>query len=393
MDTNILRHEVQDYIIANRHKDTATLLLKRGEVAGVSLKLIAQQIISRNKLEKKLPHWTATSGIYYPPILSAEQCSSAQTAEYKATLLKKTRVVDLTGGMGADTAAFAQQCPQVIYVEKDEELCAIARHNFKALRLKNIEVRNITAEDFISATAPIADHTFYADPARRDVHKKKVFLLSDCQPDIAELLPLLLQKGSRVLIKLSPLLDIRQALRELSGISQIHVLAVKNECKELLFVADREYEGSVEVFAVNFVKAGKEIFRFILDDEPESRVEYGLPEKYIYEPGAAILKAGAFRSVAEKFRMKKLHQHSHLYTSSVLVTDFPGKTFILEAILPFKEKLIKKALPGGQANVSTRNFPLSPPRLQARLHVKPGGEDFLMGTTLCDGRKVVLLLK
>ena len=376
---HIVESDIQTYVLKNRHKMQAEFL-----------HLVADQWMAHNKARYKLPKWYANTEVIYPAPLSVEQSSSEITADYKAHIFadsKYPQLIDLTGGMGVDSSAFSKSHQQVIYVERNKVLSQIAKHNFEALGLDNIQVVNDAADSFLQKT-PLDNHThFYLDPARRDASKNKVFRIEDCEPDILSIRHLL----ANFMVKYSPMLDIKLAIRQLNPIAEVHVVAVENEVKELLFL-NRNKTNSASITCVNFLNYGStQTFSFNYESEQLAEVTFGSPLTYIYEPNAAILKAGAFRSIAQAFRLAKLAPNSHLYTSEKLEENFPGRSFICEAVCRFDKKEILSNLPGNQANVSTRNFPMKPDEVKKKLGLKDGGDIYLFATESYQQHKIVLI--
>ena len=332
-----------------------------------------QQVEGRERTAEKLPTFAAIEDWWYPVRLSCEQCSSELTARYKASLVSGETMVDLTGGYGVDTYFLSEQFAHTDYVEQNAELCRIAEHNFSqptpALpKGKAINVHNCTAEDFLAAAGEY--DLIFIDPARRDSHGGKVFRLEDCTPNVVDLLPTLLAHGKRVMIKLSPMLDLTQAVKELSAFStqwSVYVVAIKNEVKELLLLSG----GSGRITAIDLAKK-EQVFVFSKEEEQKAQSAIGhLPLEignFIYEPSAAILKAGAYKLVAERFGLHKLDINTHLYASDTLVPDFPGR------IWKIVEKQDLK-----QANVLVRNYPLTPEQLKKKLHLRDGGAAYVIG--------------
>ena len=390
MNEKILTGEVQQFIEAHGDDDPVRLVLKGGELAGVPMKEVAEQIASRKKLLDKCPRWVSTPGIYFPPPLSVEQCSSEATAAFKASLFSGDVLVDLTGGLGIDDDAFSRVYKKVIYVEQEETLCELARHNFKTLGLDNISVTCSRAEKYVDTVPPGAD--VFIDPSRR-AEGKKVYRLGDCQPEVAGLVPLLLDKGCRVLVKAAPLLDIKQGLEELPGTSRVYVVAVDNECKEVLFLLEKNAVAEPTIHAINLTRKGQDQFVFTYREEQITSPEFSTPLQYIYEPNSALLKAGAFKLAGNRYGLAKLHASTHLYTSGKIVTDFPGRVFLLKGVLKVQKKEVQKVLPTGRANVFTRNFPLSATQLRDRLGLLDGGREYLCGITDTGDRKVLLWLE
>lgn len=372
---------IQEFIFKNEHVDERTLVLQHKTLFDLPTKLIAEQLAGRRKAKRKLPLWHETKGIVYPPTLNLEQSSSQATAHFKSTLLKKitnhTTITDLTGGFGVDSFFFAKQFESVTYVEPNTDLLDLVKHNHAQLQAHNLLYENTTAEEFL-----LTDHqagVFYLDPARRDAHARKIFKLSDCTPDITRLHQLFTQ-AEWVLLKASPLLDIQQGLREFPQTKIVLAVSVENEMKELLFLAQRNFSGEPEIEADDLDLKGdvKSKFTFAQAQETAAQSVYSEPLHYLYEPGAAILKAGAFKLIAQHFSLFKLAPHTHLYTSGVLLENFPGRTFRIEQLNP-TEKQLKALLPEGRAHVTERNYPLSAQQLMRRLKLQEGGDKFVWG--------------
>lgn len=385
MNKNILNTHVQEFINAHLNQDITKTILSGSPFAEVAIAEIADQIAAKKKCESKLPLWFQTPNIYFPPPLSVEQASSEITARYKAGLLSPGTLADLTGGMGVDCFYFSQNHQQTTYIESNPLLAAITHHNFEVLQAP---IRCETG-DGISLIHDGFFDTIYIDPSRRNQAKGKVFLLSDCQPNVVEQLNYLLSRCRRLLIKTSPMLDISAGLKELKNVHQLHIVAVNNEVKELLWLIQPQPAPQVELVTVNFKGEQPEFFTTLLGAEAEAT--YALPRKYLYEPNAALMKSGAFEAVSQHFGIDKLHKHSHLYTSDYL-TDFPGRVFIIEKTVLYNKKEMK-ILTDSTAHVATRNFPLSATDLKKLWKIKDGGEYYYFFTTLTDNSKAVLLCK
>ena len=319
-----------------------------------------QQVEGRERTADKLPTFSAIEDWWYPVRLSCEQCSSELTAKYKASLVSGETIVDLTGGYGVDTYFISEQFAHTDYVEQNEELCRIAAHNFAN---KPITIHNSAAEEFLK-TAGQYDLIFI-DPARRDSHGGKVFRLEDCTPNVVELLPTLLAHGKRLMIKLSPMLDLTQAVTAMSTVAwDIYVVAIKNEVKEVLLLSG----GSGQITAIDLDKKDQ-VFTFTKEEEKECPSSFHLSSfTFLYEPNAAILKAGAYKLVAQRFGLQKLDVNTHLYSSDSLVENFPGRIWRITE---------KQALK--QANVLCRNYPLTPEALKKKLHLQDGGTAYVIG--------------
>ena len=390
MIKEILNPAVQKFIKDHQLDDPFQLALEAKKYPGIPVDLAVGQIRSRQKAEKKVPSWTAVENIAWPPALSLEQSSSEQTAHFKSELLRGDMLADLTGGTGVDTYFLSKNFRKTIYVETDPWLCDLAKHNFPLLEQPDIEVRNETAEEFIKGLDGKVS-AIYIDPSRRKARQKRAFLLEDLQPNVLLLLPKLLEKSETILIKLSPLIDIGYLFKNIPNIQKVLVLAVDNECREVLCLINGKGSPKQQVEAVNLQSSGqRDTFRFDLDKEKALNIQAGLPGKYIYQPNAAIMKAGAFKSIAAAFQLQKLHINTHLYTSSEKMPNFPGAVFLLKNIIKPQRKALREFLPSGRANLTVRNFPATVAELKKRLQISDGGNDHLFATTLMDGRKVLL---
>ena len=439
--------KTKDFIKKHLNDDVNKLALSKFPEE-IDKQFVIRQIQARQVLSKKLPSWAENDELIFPKKLSLEQCSSELTAKYKALLLstnqhespqkisadscilvdekvstnqhESTRMisadscilvdeekilVDLTGGMGVDTSFLSDNFDKTYYVEMQEELCDIARHNFKILN-KNIEVVNDNAEHFLTTCGEV--DCIYLDPARRDEYGRKMVSLHDCSPDVAELQDVLLEKAKTVIVKLSPMLDIDVVKKELKNIKEIHIVAVKNECKEILVILGQQTlpiaHGS-QLIATDL----RENWNFSFTEDDEQNAEWTLADKvgrYLYEPGVAFMKAGCFKLLSQKYNLGKLHRNSHLYTSDELVADFPGRIFEVINVVPFDKKAKKNLWEttslssqliahGSQpkASIAVRNFPLSADELKKNLGLQDGSEFYIFGTTMKGEKKVVILTK
>lgn len=387
-----LEPHIQDFILENENADLRELALKANLYPQLPIPLIISQISARKKAKVKLPAFYAQKNIIYPPQISLEQCSSEQTATFKSSFLVGETLIDLTGGFGIDTYFFSKKFNKVIYVERNEVLATIAKHNFEVLAAENIEVICSEATDFLKNFTGKAC-CIYLDPARRDTANRKVVLLQDCEPNILEILPSLFRISGKVVLKTSTMLDIDLAVKELACVSKILILAVENECKEVIYFLSPEKENLVKIETINIDKAVVQKFNFERLTDENVNINYALPQKYLYEPNAAILKAGGFRSVAHQYRLAKLHPNSHLYTSENLVENFAGRTFEVQAVTKLDKKELQKYLFENKANIAVRNFPISVDEIRKKIGVKEGGNIFLFATTDCENKKVVLVCK
>ncbi|AQS92753.1 SAM-dependent methyltransferase [Polaribacter sp. BM10] len=377
MNLAILRTEVQQFILDNLKADITKLILKGSPFKDITVQELANQIVAKQKSEQKLPTWFTADKIYYPAKLSIEQTSSEITAKYKANLVKGNTIIDITGGFGVDCYYFSENFKAVTHCEIDTDLSAIVNHNYKQLEKKNIATFSGNGLDFLKNTDLNFD-CIYIDPSRRNDAKGKVFLLKDCLPNVPENIDFLFSKSSIILIKNSPILDITSAINELKFVKEIHVIAVHNEVKELLFILEKEYNNSIKIITKNIGKQKIENFSFKYKEESISN--YSEPLAYLYEPNAAILKSGGFHQITDQLNVFKLQQHSHLYTSENKI-DFPGRTFKIEHILNYDKKKIKKILLDNKANITTRNFPKTVTQIRKETKIKDGGNTYLFLTT------------
>ena len=388
MNKNILKTGVQSFIKNNYDTDIVSVLLSKPLFPEISQQELAQQLQGKKKAKEKLPTWFKTPGIYYPKKVNLEQTSSEKTAEYKAALVSGNQLADLTGGFGIDTYFFSRKIPLVTHCEIDPELHEIVSHNAASLGIDNVDFRCEDGIGFLRNTSQEFDW-IYIDPSRRDESKNKVFQLTDCTPDVVIHRDLLLSKAGAVMIKTSPLLDLSAGLGQLRQVNEIHVIAVNNEVKELLWILRKDNPDSeIKIRTVNFVKKGQEVFEFKRLEEKSSECSYTDPQTYLYEPNSAILKAGGFRSLCPFFKVNKLHEHSHLYTSDSLRT-FPGRVFKVIETIPFSNKSMKR-FKGAKANVSTRNFPESVAGIRKKFQVKDGGDLYLFFTTNKENQRIVI---
>jgi len=384
----ILNTGVQDFINKNLLSDIMSVLLSKPIFEGIGQKELAEQIEAKKKCREKLPTWFNAPNIYYPNKLNIEQTSSELTAEYKSQLVHGKSLIDLTGGMGVDSYYFARKVLKVFHCEINLGLSNIASHNFKILGQKNITCIPEDGIDFLMRS----DHNFdwaYIDPSRRSDKKGKVFLLEDCLPNVPGHLASIFKKTSNILLKTSPLLDIKMGVQALGFVKDIFVVAVQNDVKELLFVLEKGYSGPIQITAANIKPNKIDEFTFSLESEPLTNCNYALPSIYLYEPNAAILKSGGFRSVAQAHGVQKLHVNSHLYSSENLV-EFPGRRFKIQQVLPYSKKTLK-TLSFSKANITIRNFPISVAEIRKKHKIKEGGDHYLFFTQDLEENLIVLV--
>ena len=389
MIDQLSQDEVQQFIEEHLNEPPASLMFKASRYPHLPMQQVVEQVVSKRKAKYKIPEWFATRGIVYPPRLSMEQCSSQVTAEYKASLVKGDTMVDLTGGFGIDSYFLSKSFQKAHYVERYTHLVELANHNFSQLKAHHINIHQFQARTFLDSLLDPVDLIFL-DPARRDAENKKVVLLADCEPVVVQLMPLLRQKARTIMIKTSPMLDIKKALADLGGATAVHVVADRNEVKELLFVINVADEvGEPEIHCQNFI--GNELESFTFSYEQEAAIQTELDEvgQYLYEPNASILKAGAFKSITRDFALKKLHSNTHLYTASEAWLSFPGRIFKVLDKISLNKKHLRKALPDMKANITVRNYPMTVAQIRKKTGLMEGGEDYLIGLTDIKGPKVV----
>jgi hypothetical protein len=385
--------EEQEFIRQHQYRNPAELMLQASRYPGLPVAELVKQIQARQKASDKLPTWVANPDVVFPVAVSVEQSSSEATAAYKASLVSGSLLIDLTGGFGVDSFFFAKQFDSVVHVEQNSDLSEVAAHNFRLLGADNIETVNSTAECFLQTFAGQAD-VIYLDPARRGERSEKVHLLQDCEPDVLKLLPVLLQKANTVLLKTSPMLDIDLALEQLGTVAQVWVVALHNECKEVLYLITQQAAGETERHAVNLLPDGhKQEITFTKAQEEDATVSYADPQAFLYEPNAAILKSGAYRSVASQYGLQKLHPNSHLYTSATLMPDFPGRSFSCQGVGRYNKKELLARLPSRKANITVRNFPESVADIRKKTGIKEGGMDYLFFTTDMHQKPVVIFCR
>ena len=395
--SSILPSLVTEY----QHDDVQQLALQRNRFSQLSdtdFRFFLQQVEGKQRTRDKLPTFAQIEDWWYPVRLSCEQCSSEATARYKAELIghKHDTLIDLTAGYGVDTFFMAEHTQQAHYVERNAELCAIAEHNFSLYR-PNIQVHNTTAEEFLSSLPitniqypianspyPISHTLIYLDPARRSQSGSKVFRIEDCEPNIIDLLPSLRKHTSHIMIKFSPMLDITAALRILGNDWDTHIVAVNNEVKEVLFLT-----GTGVMHAVNIRGMQTDRLLFSPEDEKQAQLTIAIDiQQYIYESNAAIIKAGAFRWVGERYGLQKLDTNTHLYTSSTLLPDFPGRVWeVIDAeIKEPKKQLDTKP----KYSILSRNYPLSPEEIRKKYKLKDGDDMYLLAARHQGKPKLIL---
>ncbi|MDG1572691.1 class I SAM-dependent methyltransferase [Robiginitalea sp. M366] len=354
---------------------------------GVSARELAEQLAGAQTLSKKAPEWAQKPGVYYPPKVHLEQASSGVTARYKTRLAQGKILVDLTGGMGLDSYYFSRVFDTVHYCEAAPHLAEITAHNFQVLGAKNIKVQQGDGMEILQVL--LRENTspdwIYLDPSRRDASGGRVIRLEAYQPNILEWQDSLLETGARILMKTAPLLDLTQGLRAIKNVRQVHVVGVRNEARELLWILEPGFEGEPEIISTDLERDHWPDFRFTPAAEQKAQARFTPPSAYLYEPHAALMKAGPFKLISERFGLAKLHPSSHLYTGPEAIA-FPGRRFRILNIGPYKAK----NPPARKAHVVSRNFPMSVAQIRKRSRIAPGGDTYLFFTTLAGQGPVVI---
>lgn len=375
MNDHILAREVQQYINNHLNDDVHKIAMAKSPFPEVNAKELAGQIAAKNKSVKKLPSWYHQEGIYYPPLLSVEQCSSESTAAYKASLVQGETLIDLTGGFGVDSLYFSKRLKSVVHCEINEELSGIAAHNAKALNQDNIQFLAGDGMAYLKDTKTPFDN-IYIDPARRS-QAGKVFMLKDCTPDVVTHLDLLLSHSRRLIIKTAPLLDISAGLKELKNVTEVHVVSVRNECKELIWILENREAEQLKIICTTLNDEQKSFSFFKGEEDTAAEILAADLQQYLYEPDAALLKGGAFNLIASRYGLQKLHSQTQLYTSAHVLPEFPGRRFRINRLLPATELKKEKDLRG---NVIARNYQDKAENLVKKYRIRPDNYRFLIFT-------------
>jgi hypothetical protein len=387
-NAEILSEAVQSYISKNLNTPISDLIFKGNPFPSIPFSEIINQIEAKNRCLKKLPTWYNGHNLYFPNKLNIEQPSSETTAKFKSELISGEHFIDLTGGFGVDDYYFSKRFNNVHHCDINDELSKIVVHNYKALSVTNIKCHSCNGIEVLKDLNQKFDW-IYLDPSRRDDRKAKVFMLKDCLPNAPKFLGLFFKYSKHVMIKTSPLLDISSGINELQYVKTIYSIAFKNEVKELLWILEHDYKGDIAVKTTNISGRESQNFNFKLKQESIAEANYSEPLTYLYEPNSAILKTGAFNSIAIQLNLFKIHKHSHLYTSDTLI-DFPGRRFKIVKSAVYKKKSFKRDFSLTKANVTTRNFPEQVSQIRKKLSLKDGGKDYLFFTTDKLGFKLVI---
>jgi len=385
--SEILKPEIQEFINANLHSDVAKLAFKKNPFPEIDFAVILNQITAKSKAENKLPTWFETENIIYPSKISVEQTSSEKTALYKSELISGENLIDLTGGFGVDDFYFSKKIKSVVHCEMNYELSDSVNHNFQQLKATNIKCFAGDSIDILKNLNRKFDW-IYIDPSRRSDSKGKVFMLKDCLPNVPDLLETYFKFSENILVKTAPILDISAGLIELSNVKTIHIVALENEVKELLWEIKKGYSGAVKIKTVNILKDKTEKLDFDLSEDYIANL--GLPKKYLYEPNSSIMKSGSFDAVSSIFGIDKFHLNSHLYTSEEII-DFPGRAFQIEQVFPYAKAEMKTFLQNKKANITVRNFPETVENIRKKWKIADGGNCYCFFTTDMNNNKIVLL--
>jgi 16S rRNA G966 N2-methylase RsmD len=379
--------DIYDFVLSHEHEDINRLLLQKH--TDIDIKWAVQQIEGRKIAKYKLPFFYAHRNIHYPKKISLEQCSSELTAKYKASLVQENTFIDLTGGFGIDTVFCAKNFKKAIYIEQNPDLVTIFTHNLAVLSIQNIEVYCTDALSFLQQDTNVYSW-LYVDPARRNNLGNKVFLLSDCEPNIITHWNLITQKAKNILIKTSPLLDIKHVWQNLP-VTATHIVAVKNEVKEVLYLIEQGKNISGNIRCVNITESECKTFTANLYDEQNIQIQYAFPQKYLYEPNKAILKAGLFKAVAQQYSLYKIAPNSHLYTSQEYIGHFMGRIFEVKKVIPYHKKAFQE-FNSTSFNIIARNFSDTPEQIAKKLAVRTGGETEYIIATKDNQQKAILIL-
>jgi len=388
LDIDFLKPEIQEFINTNIGADVSRLALSKNPFPGSDWLQILNQVAAKTKAKDKLPTWFKTGTIIYPAKVSVEQTSSEKTAFYKSSIVSGGKLIDMSGGFGVDDYYFAQKVSEVIHCEINPELSTIVNHNVQALGTSNMECLNGDSTEILKNLNTNFDW-IYVDPSRRNDAKGKVFMLKDCLPNVPELLQFYFSFSDNILIKTAPILDISAGLTELQNVKAIHIVAVENEVKELLWELSKGYTAGPEIKTINILKDKTESFNFYPDGETVTSIISSV-QQYLYEPNSAIMKSGGFEQIGSSYGLGKLHRHSHLYTSDKII-HFPGRVFEVQKVIPYAKNEMKAILQNGKFNITTRNFPETVENIRKKWKIKDGGDHYCFFTTDSNNDKIVLI--
>ena len=390
MNKNIFDKNVQDYISKNLSADVFEIILKKQIFPKVTNKEIAEQISAKVKSKKKLPTYFNTPNIYFPNKINIEQTSSEKTAEFKSKIVTGDTMIDATGGFGVDSMYFSKEFKKTIYVEENKELFEIVKANSNKLGLNNIEHLNDDGIEYVKKINTEID-LLYIDPSRRNKENKKVHFLSDCSPLIDYDLIESLQNFKSILIKCSPIIDLKKTINDLKVVSKIYIVGINNEVKEVLFSLNKKCNNDIKIKCIDLNNRELD-FEFCINEiDNKKNNDNSEVLNYLYEPNSMILKSGAFGLICDRYDVKKLNSNSHLYTSKKLI-DFPGRVFKVDSVVNYSKRNLKD-LNVSKANITTRNFPIDVKDIRKKSKISDGGDHYLFFTTNHINEQIIIKTK
>lgn len=374
MNKLLLNPEIQNYLKSQIQKDIRSFSLTKSPFERVTSAELSQQLKGLQIAQSKFPFYFEAKNIYYPPSINLEQASSWATAQYKANIVNGNSLIDLTAGMGIDSYGFAQKFKKITALERNSDLVEIAKYNYQSLNQANLNYQATNFETYFQENPTSKWDVIYLDPSRRIDSQRKV-ILEDLEPNILEWMNEFFKRSDTILVKLSPLLDLKSAIDKVPQIQEIHIVALKNEVKELLLICKNNLSSNPKVKAVN-LETNQSEFEFFWNEETLVKSDFSTPQKYIYEANSSILKSGAFKLIGQKYNLKKLHINTHLYTSNELVETFPGKVFEVSEEL----KNIKSKLENPAFHVISKNYPMSVEAIRRKYKLKESESQTLIFT-------------
>jgi hypothetical protein len=385
----LTKPEVSRFIEKNINKSIPDLILKGSPFQHIDIKDIVNQIIGKKKAKKKLPRWYKNEKVVYPPMLNLEQTSSEITALHKSKLVSGQNLLDMTGGFGIDSYYFSKKVNTLIYTELNPELCKIVKHNIKVFKVDNFEITNEDSIDLLQKNSQVYNW-IYIDPSRRN-ENTKVFQLKDSLPNIIDHLKVIEEKSEKLMLKTSPMYDLDMGYKELIGVKEVHIISVKNEVKELLWIIDWRKQNSKIIKIFNYQTKKKYSYISIDKNKIElDGIELSVCCKYLYEFDSGIMKSGINDMIGIRYNLKKLEQHTNLYTSDKRILSIPGKIYKVKTIESINYKKIRKVIKGNQVNLISKNFQLNTDELQKKLKCTIGGKsDYLIFAKTIEGNRVI----
>ena len=390
MNKNIFNKSVQDYISKNLSTDVFKVILKKQIFPKVTNKEIAEQISAKAKSKKKLPTYFNTPNIYFPNKVNIEQTSSEKTAEFKSKIVTGNTMIDATGGFGVDSMYFSKEFKKTVYIEENKELFEIVKVNSNKLGLNNIKHLNDDGIEYVKKIDTVID-LLYIDPSRRNKENKKVHFLSDCTPLIDYDLIESLQNFKTILIKCSPIIDLKKTINDLKVVSKIYIVGINNEVKEVLFKLNKQSNNDIKIKCIDLSNRDLDFEFNINEIDNKKNNDNSEVLNYLYEPNSMILKSGAFGLICDRYDVKKLNTNSHLYTSKELI-DFPGRVFTVNSVVNYSKRNLKD-LNISKANITTRNFPIDVKDIRKKSKILDGGEDYLFFTTNHTNEQIIIKTK